>query len=101
MPVKDVELDCGHRIQISFENFHRLVVAGDVDEQTAPGKARLILDLNSRQIISVPLALKQLEKSLQAASPTYHRRRDQPSLLVVHFQTVPSLFVERRNDLTR
>ena len=48
MPVKDVELDCCHRIQIPFENFHRLEVAGDVNQQAAPGKARLILDLNSR-----------------------------------------------------
>ena len=32
MPVKDVQLHCCHRIEIPFEDFHRLVVAANIDE---------------------------------------------------------------------
>ena len=40
VPVKNVELDRGHRIEIAFKNLNRLEVTGNVDKQTAPGKAR-------------------------------------------------------------
>ena len=32
VPVKDVQFYCRHGIEVPFENFHRLVVTGDVDE---------------------------------------------------------------------
>src|SRR5205814_10577128 len=47
MPVKDVQLDCRHRIEVPFEHFHRLVMTADIDQQAAPGKPRLILNLNT------------------------------------------------------
>ena len=76
VPVQHIHLDGSHGIEISFENFHRLEVAADIDQQSAPGKSRLILDLDSRQKISVAIALKQLQKSLEAAERTYDCRRD-------------------------
>ena len=67
VPVKNVQLYCRHGIEVPFENLHRLVVPANIDEQASPWKTRLILDLDSRQIISVAITPEQLQESLKAS----------------------------------
>ena len=55
MPVKNIQLHRGHRVEIAFEHFHGLEVTSDVDQQAAPRKPRLIVDLNSPK--KVPVAI--------------------------------------------
>src|SRR5260370_21349535 len=62
VPVKDVQLYCRHRIEITFEDFQRLVVAADIDEQASPLETRLILNLDTRQIVTVAIAVEQLQQ---------------------------------------
>ena len=47
MPVKNIQLDRRHRIEIALENLRRLIVTGDIDQQTTPGKTRLIINLDA------------------------------------------------------
>src|ERR1700686_1514766 len=44
MPVEDVHFYCGHSVEVAFEHVERNEVAADVDQQPAPGKARLVPD---------------------------------------------------------
>ncbi len=67
VPVKDVQLYCRHRIEITFEDFQRFVVAADIDEQASPWEKRVILNLDTQQIGSVAIAVEQLQEGLQAA----------------------------------
>jgi hypothetical protein len=66
VPVKHIELDRGHRIQIPLEHLYRLVVTRDINQKTAPGKAWLILDLYLRQIEAISICADKLQKSLES-----------------------------------
>jgi hypothetical protein len=44
MPVKHIELDGRHAIEVPLQNLHRLIMAAYVDQQAAPSEARLISD---------------------------------------------------------
>ena len=48
MPVKYVQLHRGHAVEIALEHIERDKVAADVDHQSAPGKARAVVDRNRR-----------------------------------------------------
>src|ERR1043166_1540825 len=50
VPVKHVELHRRHGVKVSLEHFHGLIVTRDIDQKTAPWKARLILNLYRRKI---------------------------------------------------
>src|SRR5215472_5614367 len=65
VPVKDVELDRRHAVQIPLEYFHGLVVTGHINQKTAPLKARLILNLYRRQIETISICADELEKGFQ------------------------------------
>src|SRR5215813_6103555 len=66
VPMQDVQLYGRHRVEVPLEYVHRLEVTADVDEQAAPGKARLIVDPDTGNVESVAIALEQLQESLQA-----------------------------------
>ncbi len=59
----------------------------------------MILDPDAREIISVTVALEQLQESFQSAQPAHDCGRDQACLLVRDFQTVAFILIERGNDV--
>src|SRR5687768_11850675 len=88
MPVKNIEFDGRHCIEIACENLGRLIVAGDIDQQTAPGETRLIVNPDSWQVESLTIAPEQLQKSLQTAHGPHNGGRHETRLLVSNFQTI-------------
>ena len=71
VPMKHIELDGGHGIEVALEHLGRLIVPGDVDQKTTPGKTRLILYPCGREVIYLAIALDQLEENL----PGHVKRR--------------------------
>src|SRR5262249_45664435 len=67
MEMKDVHLDGLHAVEIALENIDRNEVAAHVDEQTAPGEARLVLDGEGRSGKAVGSDVDQLKEGLQTA----------------------------------
>lgn len=68
MPVEDVELDCGHAVERTFEHIHRFEVASAVNHEAPPWEAWRIADGDSGQFVFAPRGLHQLHKRLQAAN---------------------------------
>jgi hypothetical protein len=46
VPVEDVELDGGHRFEVSLDDVDGHPMAGDVDHETSPREARVVLDVD-------------------------------------------------------
>src|SRR5260370_39727699 len=66
-PVKDVQLYCRHRIEITFEDFPPFVVAADIHEQASPWAPRLNLHLYTWELGSRAAAGEPLHEHLQTA----------------------------------
>ena len=64
--MENIELHRFHGVQITFQSFDGLEVAGHIDQQPAPGKARTVFDDETRCRESLRADLYQLQKSLQA-----------------------------------
>src|SRR5215469_981364 len=69
VPVKDVQFDRCKSVDRSFDFIRRKEVAGNIERQTAPGKTRLIANVDVRDGESwkrtgAVVLLNQLEKSL-------------------------------------
>ena len=101
MPMEHVKLDGSHGLEVALENLHRLIVPAYVNKQAAPGKARLILNLDARQIVAVAIAFHQLQQSLQTAQGPNHSRRHESRLFVRDFQAVALVLSNRWNSLSR
>src|SRR6202040_3774923 len=72
MPVKYVELYCGHAVQVPLKDVERDKVAADVNHQSAPGKTRTIIDNDRRRSEAFARGRHQLKKGLQ---PAHHAER--------------------------
>src|SRR5437868_1537048 len=88
MPVKDIQLYGSHRVEISFEHFHRLEMSPDIDQQSAPWKARLIFDLNTWQEISPAIGIDQLQQSLETTKRANYRWRSEQRLAAGDVDTI-------------
>src|SRR5215204_4238343 len=80
MPMQDVQLHCRHRIKIAFKNFHSLEVTSDVDQQPAPGKPWLVVNLNSRKKVSIAIGVEQLKEGLKSTQRANNSRSTQQRL---------------------
>src|SRR5580692_10834948 len=73
MPVKYIQLHGGHAIQVALQDVERNEVAADVDHQSAPGKARFVVNRNCRRGEAFGSSLYQLQKRLQPAHDSERR----------------------------
>ena len=67
MEVEDVHLDGFHAVEIALEYVGGNEVAADVNEQAAPGEARLVLDGKGGSGEAVGSDFDELQESLQSA----------------------------------
>src|ERR1700730_5947630 len=88
MPVKYVQLDRGHAVQVALDYIHRDEVAAGVNHQPPPGKARTVLDGNGRRGEACACGGDQLQKSLQPAHDTQAVRSAQPGAAVADLEPV-------------
>ncbi len=94
MPVKHVELHRGHAVQVALQNVERNKVAAHVDHQSAPGKARAVLDRNRRHGKTRARGLHQLQESLQPTHDAERGRRVQPGAGAADVQLVGFVFTQ-------
>src|SRR5690348_16753251 len=95
--MKDVQLDCGHCVQISLKHFNRFEVPPYINKQTTPGKARLILNGYCGKVIATPITLQQLQQSLESAKSTNDSRSGKRSLLVSDIKAIAFVFIDGGN----
>src|SRR6185503_17513362 len=67
VPVEDVHLHRRERVKIAFQNFNRLEVTRDVDQQTAPRETWLVLDQHAGKEVTIPICAQELQQSLEPA----------------------------------
>ena len=67
MPVKDVELHGGHRVQIALYRLDRHPVARGIQHQASPNKTRLVFDVYRRNFETLRARNDQLSESLKTA----------------------------------
>ena len=65
--MEDVHLHRGHAVDVALDDLDRLEVAAHVDHQSAPGKARLVLNVDEREVVAVAIAGDELQQRLHAA----------------------------------
>src|ERR1700677_261602 len=94
MPVKYVQLYCGHAVQVALQRIERDEVASNVDHQSTPGKPRLVLNGNCRSNKAVGGSLYQLQKCLQPAHDSESRRCFELRTRCADLQRVRFIFTE-------
>ena len=75
MPVQHVHFYRSHAVNVALKHVERDEVAADVDQQAAPGKARLVLDGDRGGRESSGSDLHELKKRLQPAHGAQRGRR--------------------------
>src|SRR5579864_2773490 len=77
VPVKNVQLDRGHSVEIALDHVEWHEMAAGVDHQTAPRKARLVLNRDCGNGEALRRDLDELQESLQPAHDAEGRGRAQ------------------------
>ena len=95
--MEDVHLHGFHAIDISPQDVERNEVPADVEHQSSPWKARLIVNRNDRHVESVGAGLDQLQKCLQAVHRAERSRGVQFRAVRGNFQRVVLVFAEFLN----
>ncbi len=98
--MEDVQLHRGHCVEVALENFDRLEVTRDVDQQPAPGKAWLIVDLNSREEVTVAIGVEELQEGLEPTKRADDGWRRKHRLAARDVDAITLVFSNRRNILS-
>src|SRR5215470_12138934 len=88
MEVQHIHLHCGHTVEIALEHVERNKVAADIDQQSPPGKPRLIPDRDHRHSKSTGSGLNQLQERLQSIQRSEWRGRSKLSARFTDHQLI-------------
>ena len=94
MPVKHIELDRGHGVEISLYDFEGHPMARDVEMQTAPGKARMVLNVNDRRFEALLTERDELPKCFETTQHSQRIRSRQTRQRLRDLQVVALVFTE-------
>ena len=97
--MQHVELDGGHRVEVALDYIHRLKVTARIYHQTAPLKARLVLNARSRDEVSVAITFKELQKSFKPAKRSDYCVGLKDSLRIRYIERVGFILINRRHAL--
>ena len=86
MPVEDIHLHRSQTVNVALDDLDRLPMAGDVDHQSPPRKARLVPDADERQKIAMLICRDELQNRFQTANRTHHRIGLQRGVLRSNFE---------------
>ena len=81
VPMEDVQLHGRHAVQIALDHFDGHPVPRDIQMQAAPGKARMILNVDNRRFEAFRDRDKQLSKCFQASQHAQRIRGRKARLL--------------------
>src|SRR5881398_3183316 len=88
MPVKYVELDSGHGVQVLFENLERNEVAADVNHQAAPSETRPVVNDYRRNSEAFIGDVHQLQECFESAHDAESGRRIQSGVGTAYVQAI-------------
>ena len=95
VPVEDVELHGGHGVEIALHHFERHPVARGIHHQAAPGKARLVFDVNGGDFEAIRAERDQLREGLEAVQRAGAGGRLERGALGGDVERVGFVFAER------
>src|ERR1700759_3249749 len=101
MPVKDIQLDCGHPVKIAFDDLNGHEVASAVNHEAAPAKTRCVMNRHSGNEISRRVGLYQLSKALETTQGSDYRSRMEVRTRSRDFKRVRLVFIDRLNGFSR
>ena len=65
--MEHVEFHCFHGIKIPLDYIGRHEMAGNIDQQSTPGEAWLIVDLNAGKEVAVAIGVEELQERFEPA----------------------------------
>ncbi len=96
VPVKHVELDGGHGVQIAFDHLEGHPVARNVQHQAAPGEARAVFDVNGGYVEALRAGQDQLREGRKTVERAGNRGGLEARAIGGHVQLIRFVFAQRR-----
>src|SRR6266550_8821053 len=95
--MQDVQLQSGHAVKIALQHVEWNEVPANVNEQSAPGKSRFVVDCQDRYGKSGRTRFHQLQECLQAVQHTQRSRGGESRMFRCDFERIGFVLAEFLN----